>query len=224
MARIALGNIAAGPTLSSWAIGEGKPWEVINPAFLQCGQDFATAFDESVYAFPQHFAPVDNPPGDSPSHNPGRFYLIRCLRIANLQTQGNWQWWTGGENWGAYADRQPRITMSGPIDWRPSVFYIPPPIDRCVFRIGRTGDPAFGGGSMSRFATFIAQRPTDNWTMIADEQYTAPGIDPDLAQVCALPHTVQIAGGNASWIDTTWGGDNTDRCILAPSTLTVAPA
>jgi hypothetical protein len=26
---------------------------------------------------------------------------------------------------------------------------------------------------------------------------------------------------DAEWIDTTWGGDNTDKCILAPSKLTV---
>ena len=228
IARIALGSIAAGPTLSSWAIGSDQPWIAINPAWLQCGQDFATAWDEYVYAFPQHYAPVDNLPGDSPSHNPARFYLLRCLRTANLQTQANWQWWTGGTDdaptWGSYADRQARITMTGQIDWRPSAFHIGGTVDLCLFRIGRTGDPAYGGGSMSRFATFIARRPWQAWTMIADQQYTAPGLDPDLAQVAPIPSTLAIDGGGvATWIDTTWGGDNTDRCIVAPSTLTPVP-
>lgn len=222
--KINLNNIAAGITVPTWAIGQGQPWVAINPAFLQCGQNFGTAFDAYVYAFPQHFAPVENPPGDSPSHNPARFYLIRCLRSADWQVQANWQWWTGGTDaaptWGAYASRQPRISMSGQIDWRPSAFYIQAPIDLCLFRIGRTGDPAFGGGSMSRFATFSAQRPWHAWTIIDDQQYLAPGLDPDLAQVCPMPNTLAIdAEGNATWIDTAWGGDNTDTCILVPSTL-----
>lgn len=226
--KVALGNIAAGPTVPSWGMG-GKgtvhTWKTINPCWLQCGQGLAAGWDAYVYAFPQHYAPVDNLPGDSPSHNPAQFYLIRCLKANNWQTQGNWEWWTGGTDssptWGSYANREPRITMTGQCDWRPSAHYIPAPVDRCIFRVGRTGDPDFGGGSMSRFGTWMAQRPWHDWTLIGDKQYTASGIDPDLAQVSAIPNTITIAGdGSVSWLDTTWGGDNTDRCIATKSLLT----
>ena len=226
--KVAIGSIAAGPTVPSWGTGQEHTWKTINPTWLQCGQDFGLAFDSYVYAFPQHYAPIENP-GDSPSHNPAQFYLIRCLRAADWQVQANWQWWTGGSDsaptWGADADRQARITMTGQCDWRGSAFYIGGSVDRCVFRIGRTGNPTYGGGSMSRFATFTAQRPWHAWTMIADQQYTTPGLDPDLAQIAPLPHTLAIDGaGKATWIDTLWGGDNTDCCIVAQSTLTPGEA
>jgi hypothetical protein len=244
--RVSLSAIGAGPTVPSWGMGTAHTWKTINPVFLQVGKNFDQAWDGGpvpgyVYAFPQHYAPVENP-GDSPSHNPARFYLMRCRRDTDWLVQSNWEWWTGNGSfnaaptWGIYANRQPRITMSGQCDWRGSAFFAggvypgPPPaptIQTCVFRIGRTGDPAFGGGSMSRFATFVAARPWHEWTMIADQQYTASGIDPDLAQISPIPSTITYSSPDyrvATWVDTTWGGDNTDRCILAPSTLTVAPA
>lgn len=242
IAKVSLSNIAAGPLVPSWGMG-GKgtlhTWKTINPAFLQCGRNMDDGWDDYVYAFPQHYAPIENPPGDSPSHNPAQFYLMRCLKTNDWQVQANWQWWTGGTDdaptWGAYGSRQARITMTGQCDWRPSAHYIKLPVDRCIFRIGRTGDLDFGGGSMSRFGTFIAQRPWHDWTLIGDEQYLASTIAADLAQVSAIPSTISIkVDGSVEWFDSVWGGTgedglggatvyDSDKFIATKSILTPTP-
>ena len=235
LAKVSLSNIAAGPTVPSWGMGQDHTWKTINPAFLQCGKNLEDGFDDYVYLFPQHYAPVVNP-DDSPSHNPAQFYLIRCLKTNDWQTQANWEWWTGGTDdsptWGSYASRVARITMTGQCDWRPSAHYIKAPIDRCIFRVGRTGNNTYGGGSQSKFGTFIAQRPWHSWTLIDNTQYFASSVAADLAQVSAKPDTITInTDGSVEWVDSVWGGEgpdglggstiyNSDKFIATRSVLT----
>jgi hypothetical protein len=75
-------------------------------------------------------------------------------------------------------------------------------------------DPVASGpteGSQSRFVTLMGDRP---WKLdvVDDTQITASGIDPDLAQLNLVPHT--LAPDGLSWVDVTWGGDNTDAAIF----------
>jgi endoglucanase len=230
--KLSISSLGTSPSVPSWGFGQNHTWKTISPTFLQCGRDFGDAFDEYVYIFSLHYAPSENP-DDSPSHTPGRVYLLRCLRSADWQVQANWSWWTGGTDeaptWGSYASRAPRIELER-IDWRPSAHFITP-IDRCMFRIGRGVVGTGGGGSQSHFVTLIAVRPWHAWTKIADQRYLASGVGADLAQVSAIPSTIVSDGaGGAEWLDTTWGGtdvdglggpsNNTDRLIATRSFLT----
>jgi hypothetical protein len=83
-------------------------------------------------------------------------------------------------------------------------------------------EPASGEpteGSQSRFVTLMGDRP---WklSVVDDTQITAPDVDPDLAQLNLVPHT--LAPDGLSWVDATWGGDNSDAAIFFRTTVSTS--
>jgi len=137
-------------------------YNLLPPAILQFGQNYANARDGYIY---HYFGHLDNDASLSVQDNAtngGQIWLARCL-IADIETQANYEWFTGtsgSPSWGVFASKTEVFQSNDGISWNTGSVNWVPGLNRYLLATERT--TTFVGN----MGLFEAPEPWGPWTQI----------------------------------------------------------
>ncbi len=178
------------------SLDHGKSWEkaswripgaerVINPTFLNFGQDYQDARDTFIYSYLPGY-PEGSPKWNLAGHvfYPGEVYLMRAPKDRIFESREDQEWFTGFDEsgqprWGKPEDKAPVFEDPSGAGWCVSASYNPY-LQKVVFALEHDLEDA-GNTSTAQMGVFVADHPWGPWQTVAywtpDDRFgkTRPG-------------------------------------------------